>query len=131
MAHRETLLPAGKCWIEAGQVDHDGHKLQGRLADQLPAMLQDIAACARRLALAGRRVRIVTDHGWLLLPGGLPIAKIGAGFNEVKWARCAVVKDGSATTTQQFPWTWNASVMIATAPGAHVFLGERICAWWH
>lgn len=39
----ESLLPGEKCWMEAGHVDHDGHKLQERLADQLPAMLQDIA----------------------------------------------------------------------------------------
>ena len=117
----KSLLPGEKCWVETGHVDHDGHKLQERLADQLPAMLQDIAACARRLALAGRRVRIVTDHGWLLMPGGLPVAKLGAGLTESKWSRCAIVKDGSAAAAQQLPWTWNASVMVATAPGAHVF----------
>ena len=104
-----------------GHIDRDGHKLQDRLANQLPTMLQDVAACARRLALAGRRVRIVTDHGWLLMPGGLPVAKIGAGLTESKWSRCAMVKDGSAAVAQQLPWTWNAAVMVATAPGAHGF----------
>lgn len=117
----ESLLPSVKCWIETGHIDHDGHKLQDRLVDQLPAMLQDIAACVRRLALAGRRVRVITDHGWLLMPGGLPVAKLGTGLTESKWSRCAIVKDGSATTAQQVPWTWNASVTIATAPGAHAF----------
>lgn len=63
----------------------------------------------------------MTDHGWLLMPGGLPVAKLGTGLTESKWSRCAIVKDGSAAAAQQLPWTWNASVMVATAPGAHVF----------
>jgi hypothetical protein len=117
----ESLVAGEKCWVETGLIDHHGHKLQDRLADQIPTMLQEIAALARRLALAGRHVRIVTDHGWLLMPGDLPVAKIGTGLTESKWSRCAVVKDGSAPMAQQLPWSWNASVMVATAPGAHVF----------
>ncbi len=119
----ESLLPTERNWLETGHIDHDGHQMQGRLADQLPGMLQIIAAEALRLARAGRRVRIVTDHGWLLLPGGLPVAKLGAGLTDTQWSRCATVKDGAASTTRQAPWSWNKMVMVATAPGAHVFRG--------
>lgn len=74
-----------------------------------------------RLARAGQRVRIVTDHGWLLLPGGLPVAKLDTGLTETKWARCAVVKEGAPTSVPQLPWSWNRAVLIASAPGIYVF----------
>ncbi len=117
----DSLLAAEKNWLETGHIDHDGHQMQGRLAEQLPGMLQIAAAEVLRLARSGRRVRIVTDHGWLLMPGGLPVAKLGAGLTETQWSRCATVKDGAARVTRQVPWTWNKMVMVALAPGAHVF----------
>jgi hypothetical protein len=118
-----TLLPTERNWLETGHIDHDGHQMQGRLPEQLPGMLQIVAAEVMQLARTGRRVRIVTDHGWLLLPGGLPVAKLGAGLADTLWSRCATVKDGSASTTRQIPWSWNKMVMVATAPGAYVFRG--------
>ncbi|HUB50436.1 MAG TPA: BREX-1 system phosphatase PglZ type B, partial [Acetobacteraceae bacterium] len=119
----ELLLATGKNWLETGHIDHDGHQMQGRLAEQLTGMLQIIAAEVLRRVSAGRRVRVVTDHGWLLLPGGLPVAKLGSGLTDTQWSRCATVKEGSAAAARQFPWSWNKVVMVATAPGAHVFRG--------
>jgi hypothetical protein len=68
-------------------------------------------------------VRITTDHGWLLLPGGLPVAKLETGLTETKWTRCAIVKEGAPASVPQLPWSWNAKVMVASAPGIHVFWG--------
>jgi len=115
-------VPTDKCWIEAGHFDKDGHEQQSRMADGIGAALSAVAAEALRLARAGRRLRITTDHGWLLLPGGLPVASLPAGLTETRWRRCAVVKDGSATTATRLPWSWNKAVPIAIAPGAHVFV---------
>ena len=117
-----TLLPGEKCWIEAGHFDKDGHDQQSRMADGIGAALAEVAAKALRLAREGRRLRICTDHGWLLLPGGLPVADLPAGLTETRWRRCAVVKEGAATTATQLPWSWNKAVPIAIAPGAHVFV---------
>lgn len=117
----EALLGAEPWWLEAGHFDSDGHAQQSRMADHVEAALRDLAGQALRLARAGRQLRIVTDHGWLLLPGGLPVAKLEAGLAETRWARCAVVKEGAATTAQRLPWSWNAAVSVATAPGAHAF----------
>ncbi len=117
-----TLDPAERCWIEAGHFDKDGHEQQARMADGISAALLAVAAEALRLVRAGRRLRIATDHGWLLLPGGLPAANLPSGLAETRWRRCAVVKEGAAATATQRPWSWNLSVPIAIAPGAHVFV---------
>jgi hypothetical protein len=117
-----TRVPTDKCWIEAGHFDKDGHEQQSRMADGIGAALSAVAAEALRLVRAGRRLRITTDHGWLLLPGGLPVASLPAGLTETRWRRCAVVKDGAATTATRLPWSWNEAVPIAIAPGAHVFV---------
>ena len=117
-----TLDLNDKCWIEAGHFDRDGHSQQARMADAIGAELHEVVAVALRLVRAGRRLRIATDHGWLLLPGGLPVANLPAGLAETRWRRCAVVKEGAAATATQLPWSWNPTVPIAIAPGAHVFV---------
>jgi len=116
-----TLVPSDRCWIEAGHFDKDGHGQQSRMADHVSADLSAVAAEALRLVQTGRRLRIATDHGWLLLPGGLPAASLPSGLTETRWLRCAVVKEGAASSATQLPWTWNPAVHIATAPGIHVF----------
>jgi hypothetical protein len=117
-----TLVPTEKCWIEAGHFDKDGHDQQSRMVDSFGAALSAVAAEALRLVRSGRKLRVTTDHGWLLLPGGLPVASLPAGLTETRWRRCAVVKEGAATTATRLPWSWNPAVPIALAPGAHVFV---------
>ncbi|MGH7071504.1 MAG: hypothetical protein ACREFO_16025, partial [Acetobacteraceae bacterium] len=117
-----TLDTKEKCWIEAGHFDKDGHAQGARMAEGVGAALHGVAATALSLVRTGRRLRIATDHGWLLLPGGPPVANLPAGLAETRWRRCAVVKEGAAATATQLPWTWNRAVAIAIAPGAHVFV---------
>ncbi len=116
-----TLLPDQKCWLETGNFDFDGHSIGVRLADQIERGLDDLREEILRLARAGRRIGIVTDHGWLLLPGGLPVAKLETGLTETKWTRCAVLKEGAPVSVPQLPWSWNPAVMVASAPGIHAF----------
>ncbi len=119
------FIPEGKVWQEAGTFDSDGHALGIRLVDGLPNALQVVADTALRLARSGHRLRITTDHGWLLLPGGLETAKIESGMTEpnTKWSRCAVVKPGASVSVPQVRWTWNSDTWVATAPGVAVFYG--------
>ena len=76
MDRGETRIPAGEVtrgWTEIGQIDELGHKMNARLVSQLEVELQAVAARVTQLLDAGwPRVTVVTDHGWLLLPGGLP-----------------------------------------------------------
>ncbi len=113
----------GRLWIEVGTFDEDGHKLGARLAGQVAQSIDDAAQCILRLARAGRRVRVVTDHGWLLMPGGLPKATLGAGLTEPdeKRTRYARLKPGATTNHAQAAWSWNLDVRLAMAPGASSF----------
>ena len=120
--NEDSLVASDRCWLEAGHFDTDGHGQQSRMADHVSSGLSTVAAEALRIVKSGRKLRIATDHGWLLMPGGLPVASLPTGLTVTKWRRCAVVKDGVSTSATQIPWTWNPSVYVATAPGVHVFV---------
>ena len=64
---------------------------------------------------------MVTDHGWLLLPGGLPKVNLPSYLTETRWARCAVLAGASTPEVTRAPWHWNASQWFATAPGIACF----------
>jgi hypothetical protein len=66
---------------------------------------------------------VVTDHGWLLLPGGLPKAELHATLTETRWGRFAVLKDAIAEQDlPSLPWSFDPGVPIALAPGISVFV---------
>ena len=76
------------------------------------------------LGAGWKKVRVVTDHGWLLMPEGLPKVELPAYLAATKWSRCAVVKGHAAVPS--YPWHWNADVRIASPPGIASFRsGER------
>ncbi len=62
-------------------------------------------------------VRVVTDHGWLLLPAGLPKADLPEHLMEERKGRCARLKETATTTQQTVPWRWDKDVRIAVPPG--------------
>ncbi|HFD80327.1 MAG TPA: BREX-1 system phosphatase PglZ type B [Gammaproteobacteria bacterium] len=109
-------------WLEAGDVDPLGHKLGTRLARQIPEELDRLAERIQHLLDAGwRAVRVVTDHGWLLLPGGLPKVGLPRHLTESRWARCAVIAGESTPDVPRLPWFWNSSQWFAAAPGIACF----------
>lgn len=114
---------SGVAWTETGAIDHRGHDLGIRLAHEIGAEVQRIAVRVEGLLEAGwRQVTIVTDHGWLLLPGGLPKCDdLPIAATETKKGRCARVKDGAAVTVPTVPWHWDRDVRIAIAPGISCF----------
>lgn len=123
LAASETGDPAGKAWVECGDLDHFGHEHGLRLARDLDHQLAQIVERLHELAEAGwRRFRIVTDHGWLLAPGGLPRAELAKSQVETRWGRCAVLKDTATAATLAFGWDWCPQVQIAFAPGISSFI---------
>ena len=70
-------------------------------------------------------IQLVTDHGWLLLPNGLPKTELPEHLTEARKGRCARLKPASQTTLQTLPWHFDSSVMIALAPGISVFVAGR------
>ena len=64
---------------------------------------------------------VITDHGWLLMPGNLPKAELPEHLTEVRKGRCARLKEGSKTDQQVLTWHWDRGVRIAVAPGIHCY----------
>ena len=121
----ETRIPSGAArggWTECGSIDSRGHSLQVDLVHYLGAEIERIASRVANLLDAGwQRVRVVTDHGWLLLPGDLPKVDLPSYLTETKWARCALVRGQPDLTVPVAPWHWNRDVRIASPPGIACF----------
>lgn len=121
----ESRMPANAeqgGWAEIGQLDSLGHKLGVRLVTQIPTELETIADRVMQLLDGGwTRVKVITDHGWLLLPGHLKQVDMPRYSTETKWSRCALVKGDSATEMPTYAWHWNPHVRIASPPGIGSF----------
>lgn len=119
--------PSGKAWVECGDLDHYGHAHGLRLARDMETQLSQIVERLTELNEAGwARFRIVTDHGWLLVPGGLPKSELSKFEAETRWGRCAVLKDSSHGTPLTFGWDWCKDVQIAFAPGITNFMAGEV-----
>jgi hypothetical protein len=60
----------GRAWCEFGDIDKEGHERGWKLAKSLNTKLIEIKEKIISLFDAGwKRIIIITDHGWLLLPG--------------------------------------------------------------
>ncbi len=110
-------------WVEIGRIDELGHKLGDGLAEHVDREVDRLREAVIGLLNAGwRRVRVVTDHGWLLLPGGLPKIELPQYLVASRWARCASVREGSTPQAITYPWYWNPGVRIACPPGAGAYV---------
>lgn len=122
----ETPGPLGddaRGWSEYGEFDTLGHKLQSKMAARVDEQIDLIADRVSELLEAGwRSVRIITDHGWLLLPGGLPVVKLPKYLTESRWSRCALVKESGHVDVPTAPWYWNSLDQVAFAPGCSCFV---------
>lgn len=123
LTQNEVGDAAGRAWTECGDLDHYGHVHGLRLAREIDAQLPIIIERLNELIQAGwRHLRIVTDHGWLLVPGGMPKAILQKFEAETRWGRCATLKETSASSALTLPWTWCDDVRIAFAPGISSFI---------
>jgi len=114
--------PTGKAWTEAGTLDKRGHDLGWKLAKTVDHEVKDLVLRARALIGAGwKEVQIVTDHGWLLMPGGFPKIELPKFLVDSRWGRCAAMKDTSNTDLPAVGWHWNPSVTIASPHGIGCF----------
>ena len=117
----ETGDPTGTAWTEIGTLDKYGHNEEWKLARRIDELLTEIVARVRQLLDAGwSTVRIVTDHGWLLVPGELPKEDLPHYLAKTRWGRCATLKETSETTHLTVGWHWNPNVRIAMAPDMQV-----------
>jgi hypothetical protein len=75
-----------------------------------------------------RRVRIVTDHGWLLVPGKMPKSHLPLQAAESRWGRCAQLKQGVEVEGLTLGWHWNPKTPIHYPSGIHSFIAGRTYA---
>ncbi len=112
----------GKAWCEFGNIDSEGHHRGWKLAKYLDVILSEIVERISGLFEAGwKRIQIVTDHGWLLLPGGLPKTELPTCLTESRWGRCASLKPGVQNDILTMSWYWNPNVEVALADGISCF----------
>ena len=122
----ETGDPKGSAWCESGDIDKEGHNRGWKLATHTESMVGEIRDRVRQLLGAGwKSVRVVTDHGWLLLPGGLPKTKLPSSLSENTWGRCAAIKPGASTDENLYPWFWNPHLDFGLADGVSCYISGR------
>ena len=118
----ESGDPKGRGWTEYGEFDKLGHSLTTKLADRVGDQLNLLIERIQALFEAGwKSLRVVTDHGWLLMPGGLPKVELPKYLTVSRWPRCASIKGESKVQVPTVPWYWNSQHRIAIAPGIACF----------
>ena len=118
----DPAAKAARGWCEAGQIDKRGHDLQVDLAGIIEEQVEGLADRIADLIGAGwRSVRVITDHGWLLMPGNLPKTDLPHYLASSRWSRCATIKGGSQVSVPKAVWHWNTDEEFALAPGVDCF----------
>ena len=113
---------AGRAWLESGSIDKYGHNYGWRIAHHAAAELRGLTERIAGLLQHGwQKVLVITDHGWLLMPGDLPKVELPEHLTEIRKGRCARLKEGSQTDQLILSWHWNPAVRIAVAPGIHCY----------
>ncbi|SEQ40315.1 hypothetical protein SAMN05421693_1291 [Ectothiorhodospira magna] len=114
--------PSSNAWLQSGDIDKEGHVKGLKLAARIDTLLDEVVERSEELMAAGwRKIRIVTDHGWVLTPRPMSKVDLPKHLTETRWSRCAVIKDSVDTGYQQVGWYWNSAVSIAMAPGVCSF----------
>ena len=117
---------SGYAWTEFGTIDARGHARESSLAREVGGELGQLALRIESLMRHGwQRVVVVTDHGWLLLPGGLPKAELPEHLTALRKGRCALLKPGTQVSIPRFSWHWNPDVEFAAAPGISCFVAGK------
>jgi hypothetical protein len=119
--------PTGRGWIEGGDIDTQGHNLPMKLPHRVQSEARQIAEQIRELLAWGwKRVVVVTDHGWLHLPGGLPKVELPINTAELRKGRCARIPENAKVDHLTLPWRWDPSVRIAVAPGIACYEAGKV-----
>ncbi len=122
LSGNETGDPSGRAWTEFGDIDKYGHKHGCKTARHVEDQLRELEQRIAELLAAGwKRIRVTTDHGWLLVPGGLPTTSLPGWLTEARWQRCALAKGSSQVDLPSLPWAWDPSVSVAFPPGVDAF----------
>lgn len=118
----EVGAAAGCAWTECGSVDTYGHAQGAKLAWRVDEELEALKHRVSELLRTGwTEVRVVTDHGWLMMPGGLPKVDLPKHLTASRWSRCAKPDPGAQHGYPVTPWFWDAAEAVVLAPGVACF----------
>jgi len=121
----ETLFPTGCTWTEYGSIDKRGHtegeKLAWRVEEELDGLKDRILELFK---IGWKRIRVITDHGWLMVPGGLPKTELPKHLTVSRWGRCAIPNAGAQHGYPMTSWFWDAAEAVVLAPGVSCFIAE-------
>jgi peptidoglycan hydrolase-like protein with peptidoglycan-binding domain len=122
--------PNGRAWTEHGDIDELGHKQQAKLPVLLDTEVRSLSERVAGLLDAGwRQVVVVTDHGWLYVPGGLPKVELPYYLTKderMRKGRTGRLADGAVAPGGTVPWFWDPGVRMAVAPGIAVFVAGAV-----
>lgn len=111
-----------RAWTEYGEFDKLGHNLQIKLANRIEDQLELLLDRIEMLLTAGwGKVRVITDHGWLLMPGGIPSCMLPKYLTESRWSRCATITASAQVAVPTTSWYWNQSEVFAFGTGIRCF----------
>lgn len=114
--------PTRKGWLETGTIDKHGHNEGWKLAALVSQEIAALRALIQSLLAHGwREIEVVTDHGWLTLPGDFPKAEMPKFLTEHRWGRCAMMTEQAHTELPVRPWHWNPLVRVASPFGVAAF----------
>lgn len=114
--------PTSCGWTEVGAFDRYGHDQQAKMVWRISEEIETVFYRAQELLGAGwKKVRIVTDHGWLWMPGALPKVDLPKHLTVSKWGRCARPDPNANHKFKQVSWFWGNEHPIVLAPGISVF----------
>jgi hypothetical protein len=115
----DPVLPG---WMELGAFDHYGHQFGDRFAAMVGPELDTLRRRIHTLFGAGwRTIHVITDHGWLWMPGGLPKVDLPKHLTSNRWSRCAMPEPGAVHDFPVAPWYWGNEHPVVLAPGAACF----------
>jgi hypothetical protein len=119
---KKGFEPGKKYWVEIGSIDTHGHDEQSEMLRRMDELFGEILEIISNAEESGiKSLKIVTDHGWLMLPGGLPAEKMIKDLTVARCGRCALIKEGVKTDFTLLPWEWNPATYVAYAPGIAFF----------
>jgi hypothetical protein len=114
--------PTGCAWTEMGSVDSYGHEQGAKLAWRIDEEITGLRQRILDLLNAGwAKVVVTTDHGWLMVPGGLPKAELPKHLTATRWSRCALPGEGAQHGYPLTSWFWDAAESVVLAPGISCF----------
>lgn len=126
LSEDETGDSSGNAWIACGDIDKEGHKSELKLPHRIPLILEGIVDRILELQQAGwRKIRIVTDHGWLLVPGKMPKSNLPVQAVDSRWGRCAQLKQNVDVDGLTLGWYWNLNIPIHYPHGIHSFIAGK------